>query len=332
MLDDGVTSYAYGNRRIGDTTIEVPIIEVCESDKWTHIPEEYIECEERCKSVVCESEPVVRVVVEEETVKLNNPKVEYIKPYDLFFLKVVTFRRAERKLSYARRTAKLLSFKWSNDKMTQYMSESDKPLLCEYTREELNSCRKGYRDRGLGEDEIEEEISRKVYESKEKLIRRYEGYLGIREDTGGNPIRTYRRWLKDLMWEYDDEDIEILVDAEFGDKADDDHNDWANLVDDKEEEWEEKGEEDIEEEQSEVVKPAKTDEELMAEYDTFNYDGWVAEQYGSQWCETQESEPEKKDNNVKTRRSRKDPKVRPTKKDDHKSRHKHRIHKHKSKY
>jgi hypothetical protein len=328
LLDDGVTSYAYGKRRIGDTTIEVPIIEVCESDKWTHIPEEYIECEERCKSVVCESEPVVRVVVEEETVKLNNPKVEYIKPYDLFFLKVVTFRRAERKLSYARRTAQLLSFKWSNDKMTQYMSESDKPLLCEYTRQELNSCRKGYRDRGLGEDEIEEEISRKVYESKEKLIRRYEGYLGIREDTGGNPIRTYRRWLRDLMWEYDDEDIEILVDAEFGDKADDDHNDWANLVDDKEEEW---GEEDIEEEQSEVVKPAKTDQELMAEYDAFDYDGWVAEQYGSQWCETQESEPEKKDNNVKTR-SRKDPKVRPTKKDDHKSRHKHRSHKHKSKY
>jgi hypothetical protein len=185
LLDDGVTSYAYGNRRIGDTTIEVPIIEVCESDKWTHIPEEYIECEERCKSVVCESEPVVRVVVEEETVKLNNPKVEYIKPYDLFFLKVITFRRAERKLSYARRTAQLLSFKWSNDKMTQYMSESDKPLPCEYTREELNSCRKGYRDRGLGEDEIEEEISRKVYESKEKLIRRYEGINT--EDTSISP-------------------------------------------------------------------------------------------------------------------------------------------------
>jgi hypothetical protein len=78
LLNDGVTSYAYGNRRIDNDTVEVPIVEVCDSDKWTHIPEEYIKCEERCESAVCESEPVVRVVVEEETVKLNNPKVEHI--------------------------------------------------------------------------------------------------------------------------------------------------------------------------------------------------------------------------------------------------------------
>ncbi|CAB4045616.1 Hypothetical predicted protein [Paramuricea clavata] len=141
----GMTAKGVKRRIDNEDTVEVPIIEVCDSDKWTHIPEEYIECEERCESVVCESEPVVRVVVEEETVKLNNPKVEYIKPHDLFFLKVITFRRAERKLSYAKRTAQLLSFKWSNEKMTQYMSESDKPLLCEFTREELNRCREGHR-------------------------------------------------------------------------------------------------------------------------------------------------------------------------------------------
>ena len=289
----------------------------------------------KVQTAVLENEPKVRVVVEEEIVKLNNPKVEYIKPHDLFFLKVLAFRHAERKLSYTKRTAYLQSFGWSKDKMAQYMSESDKPLPCEFTGEELNSCREGYRERGLGEDEIEWEISRKVYESKEKLIRRYEGYLGIREDTGGNPIRTFRRWLRDIM-EHGDEVIEIIVDAEFGDNANDDHNDRANLGDDKEEEWEEgckvKGEEDIEEEQSEVVKPTKTDEELMAEYDADDYDSWIAEQYGSQWLETQEDEPKRKDTNVKSRRSRMDSKDKHTRKDRKKNKHKNRRRRHRSKY
>ena len=96
LLDDGVTSYAYGNKRIDDT-VEVPIVEACDSDKWVHTSEEYTVCE----PVIYESEPVVAVVIEEETVRLSNPKVEYIEPHDLFFLKVITFRRAERKLGYS---------------------------------------------------------------------------------------------------------------------------------------------------------------------------------------------------------------------------------------
>ncbi|CAB4003993.1 Hypothetical predicted protein [Paramuricea clavata] len=55
------TDYVYRDfKRIGDTTIEVPIIEVCESDKWTYIQEEYKECE----IVRVENKPEVRVVVE----------------------------------------------------------------------------------------------------------------------------------------------------------------------------------------------------------------------------------------------------------------------------
>jgi hypothetical protein len=47
----------------------------------------------------------------------------------------------------------------------------------------------------MSEDKIEEKISREIYGGKEKLIRRYEGYLGIREDPGDSPVRAYRRWL-----------------------------------------------------------------------------------------------------------------------------------------
>jgi hypothetical protein len=197
--------------------------------------------------------------------------------------------------------------------MTQYMSESDKPLLCEFTKEELDRCREGQRDIGRSEDEIEDKISRKVYESKEKLIRRYEGYLGIREDTGGNPIRTYRRWLRDIRG-YDDEKIEKLASEEFNIPNIKDHNDWAPIENHKEEEKEEK------EKESEIQTIYEVDEELRAKYEAYDYDSWVAEQR------------EERENNVNTRRSKKDPKVRHTKKDDSKSRHKHRSRRHKSKY
>jgi hypothetical protein len=199
LRNDGVTSYAYGNRRIDNDTVEVPIVEACDSNKWVHTSEEYIVCE----PVIYESKPIVAVVIEEETVRLNNPKVEYIEPYDLFFLKVITFRRAERKLGFLKISAQLQSFKWSTEKVTQYMYESENPLICEFNKEELDRSRKGLIERGRSEEEAEDEIRRKIYESKEKLIRRYEGYLGIREDTCGNQVRTYRRWLRDTK-EYSD--------------------------------------------------------------------------------------------------------------------------------
>jgi hypothetical protein len=154
LRNDGVTSYAYGNRRIDNDTVEVPIVEACDSNKWVHTSEEYIVCE----PVIYESKPIVAVVIEEETVRLNNPKVEYIEPYDLFFLKVITFRRAERKLGFLKISAQLQSFKWSTEKVTQYMSESERPLICELNKEELDRCRKGLIERGRSEEEAEDEI------------------------------------------------------------------------------------------------------------------------------------------------------------------------------
>ena len=138
LLDDGVTSYAYGNRRIErepeDTTVEVPIWEGSDSDTWMCVPQEDMKCE----VVMVEYKPEVRVAVEEEIVRMKIPRVENIKPHNLFFLKVITFRSAERKLSYAKRTAYLLSFGWSGNRITQYLEENKKPLFCEYTKEELD--------------------------------------------------------------------------------------------------------------------------------------------------------------------------------------------------
>ena len=82
--------------KIEGGTKEITITESCDSDKWVHTSEEYTVCE----PVIYESKPVVAVVIEEETVRLSNPKVEYIEPHELFFLKVITFRRAERKLRF----------------------------------------------------------------------------------------------------------------------------------------------------------------------------------------------------------------------------------------
>jgi pyruvate kinase len=69
LLDDGITSYAYGNMKIEGGTKEVTIVEECDSNKWVHTSKEYSTCE----PVKYEDKPVVAVVIEEETVRLNNP-------------------------------------------------------------------------------------------------------------------------------------------------------------------------------------------------------------------------------------------------------------------
>jgi hypothetical protein len=102
-----------------------------------HTPAAEYDCGGVCEAIIDEQEPEVRITIEEEIVGMKVPKVEHIEEHDLFFLKVIAFRKAERKLPYAKRTAQLLDFSWDINKMTQYMMECNKPLLCEYTREEL---------------------------------------------------------------------------------------------------------------------------------------------------------------------------------------------------
>jgi hypothetical protein len=142
------------------------------------------------------------------------PKVEHIEPHDLFFLKVVAFRRAERKLPYEKRYEQLMKLRWDVDKTEQYLEENEKPLICEYTKDELNEYRKIRRECGMTEEKIEEKISRKIYEGKERLIRRYEDYLGKREDPGDKPVKVYRRWLRDVRG-CSDEEVDELSEKEF---------------------------------------------------------------------------------------------------------------------
>jgi hypothetical protein len=296
LLDDGVTSYAYGNRRIVNDTVEVPIVEACDSDKWVHTSEEYTVCE----PVIYESEPVVAVVIEEETVRLSNPKVEYIEPHDLFFLKVITFRRAERKLGFLKIAAQLQSFKWSTEKVTQYMSESERPLICEFNKEELDRCRKGLIDRGRSEEDAEDEIRRKVYKSKEKLIRRYEDYLGIREDTGGNQVRTYRRWLRETNG-YNDKKIEDLVSKKFNLPIIEEPKDLTPVV-----------------EEDKLQSIYEIEEELRRKFTQIADIAWEKQQQ----CESEDiTESEHVDTEIKH-----------TKKDHKKRKHKHKSHRHKSKH
>jgi hypothetical protein len=211
LLNYGITSYAYGNKRISSTTVEVPIVEGKELSIWMCLPQE---CK-KCVAVTIEGEPKVMVAVEEEIVEMKIPKVENIKPHNLFFLKVITFRRAERELSCRDRTVQLLKFGSGGNKIRQYLEENKKPLFCEYTREELDKHREERKSSGLSEDEVEDELEWKKYESQERLIRKYKYYLGIEEEKGDDEVGTYRKWLTDNKG-HSDEDAEKLVDRKFG--------------------------------------------------------------------------------------------------------------------
>jgi hypothetical protein len=120
-LEDGVTSYAYGNRRIINSDVEVTIREEQEPTMCIHIPVVEYDCGGVCEAIIDEQEPEVRIAIEDEIVGMKVPKVEHIEPHDLFFLKVVAFRKAERELPYAKRYAQLMRFGWNINKMTQYM-------------------------------------------------------------------------------------------------------------------------------------------------------------------------------------------------------------------
>jgi hypothetical protein len=236
LLEDGVTSYAYGSRRIANSDVEVTIREEQEPNLCKHTPVVEYDCRGDCEAIIVEQEPEVRITIEEEIVGMKVPKVEHIETHDLFFLKVITFRKAERKLPYEERDAKLLDFGWSIKKMTQYMDECDKPLLCEYTKEELEKYRESLRGRKMDEEKIEERISREIYEGKEKLIRRYEGYLGIREDTGDKPVKVYRRWLRDVKG-CSDEEVDELSEKEFSDSPQEENTSSEHHEEEVEEDW-----------------------------------------------------------------------------------------------
>jgi hypothetical protein len=102
--------------------------------------------------------------------------------------------------------------------MEQYLEENEKPLVCEYTKDELNEYRKILREYGKTEEKIEEKISREIYEVKERLIRRYEDYLGKREDPGDKPVGVYRRWLRDVR-ACSDEEVDELSEREFSESS-----------------------------------------------------------------------------------------------------------------
>jgi hypothetical protein len=236
LLEDGVTSYAYGSQRIANSDVEVTIREEQEPTLCKHTPVVEYDCRGDCEAIIVEQEPEVRITIEEEIVGMKVPKVEHIETHDLFFLKVITFRKAERKLPYEESDAKLLDFGWSIKKMTQYMDECDKPLLCEYTKEELEKYRESLRGRKMDEEKIEEKISREIYEGKEKLIRRYEGYLGIREDTGDKPVKVYRRWLRDVKG-CSDEEVDELSEKEFSDSPQEENTSSEHHEEEVEEDW-----------------------------------------------------------------------------------------------
>jgi hypothetical protein len=123
--------------------------------------------------------------------------------------------------------------------------------------------------------------------------------LGIREDTGGNQVRTYRRWLRDTK-EYSDKKIEELVNEKFCIPIIEDPKDSTPIR-------EEIKHQPIYEIGEELIKKYKLNES------------------SNQTRKQGESE-------YNTVREHADPKVKHTKKDHKKSKHKHKSHRHKSKY
>jgi hypothetical protein len=153
------------------------------------------------------------VTIEEEIVKMKIPRIEYIQPKDLLLLKVMYFRAKERKLSVEKRMEILTNFGWSLEKIAQYMMENEKPMLCEYSREELNEYRKNRKVPGESREEMEEAINREIERDERKLIKRYEGYLEIREVVN-DPIEECKHQLRDQG--NDEDELDELVDMHFG--------------------------------------------------------------------------------------------------------------------
>jgi hypothetical protein len=192
LLNDGVTSYAYGNKNIRKSPKD-EIVEVKEGKAQEVYKLEEIQ---KSQSFEIHNNPEVKVTIEEEIVKMKMPRIEYIQPEDAFLLKVIIVRKKERELSYSKQMMWLVGFGWDQDKIAQYMMENDKPMLCEYTPEELAEYKKKRKVPGESYEEMEDVIGVKIERGRKKLIRRYEGYLGIREDTG-DPVEEDKEWLHD---------------------------------------------------------------------------------------------------------------------------------------
>jgi hypothetical protein len=222
LLEDGVTSYAYGNRRIKNSDVEGTIQEELEPIMCKYTPVVEYVCKGDCEAIIFEQEPEVRVTIEEEIVRMKVPPVKKVELQNLFLLKIIAFRKAERKLSHEKRIEQLNYFKWDITKKTQYLSECDKLLLCEYSKEQLDKYLEKLRRSSFKEEKLDEILENKinweVYESKEKLIRKYEDYLGIREDPGDKPVRVYKRWLRDTRG-FCDKELDKMTDKEFSDSS-----------------------------------------------------------------------------------------------------------------
>ena len=63
--------------------------------------------------------------------------------------------------------------------------------LCKYSREELDEYRKKRKVSRESKEEMDEAINRKIKRGERKLIKRYEGYLAIREEMN-DPVEEYK--------------------------------------------------------------------------------------------------------------------------------------------
>ena len=146
------------------------------------------------------------------------PQVEQIEPQDLLLLKVIAFRKAERKLSHKKRSEQLNNFDWEEGKMMKYMIDCDKVQICEYTKDKLDNYKEVLKRQGMSKENLEEFVKWKIYESREKLTREYEDYLGIRTNPGDKPVKLYRKWLRDVIG-YNDKELDEMTYIECRDSS-----------------------------------------------------------------------------------------------------------------
>jgi hypothetical protein len=64
---------------------------------------------------------------------------------------------------------KLAGFGWSSERIGQYMMENEKPMLCEYSREELDEYRKKRKVSRESKEEMDEAINRMIKRGERKL-------------------------------------------------------------------------------------------------------------------------------------------------------------------
>ncbi|CAB4036468.1 Gastrula zinc finger [Paramuricea clavata] len=215
LLEDGVTSYAYGHCMIEKSSVDVPIEEkINTACVFTRAELEIEECKLAKAELVVVEKPKCSVKFPEEIVRMKTALTEKLQERDVFLDLIVEFRKAERTLSHHKRTILLMLSSWDIDKAKKYVRNCDNKKLCEMSDDEIQLHWDKLVKKGMTDYEVSLIISREVYEGGERLKGEYRFYLGLTDEYVEKPSKLYKDWLMEVMG-YNEKTAHKLTAKEF---------------------------------------------------------------------------------------------------------------------